>query len=77
MSMRSMKDAAGGERLGGMGGGDLEEAMWKRAEICDEKCDQGGFAVSISIMVQPTDHTSADLPCPVCLIPRFELRPLS
>lgn len=47
---------------GGSGGGDLEAAMWKSAEICDVKCDHGGFAESISSIVQPSDHTSAGLP---------------
>ena len=42
--------------------------MWKRAEICDEKCDHGGFAVSISSIVHPKDQTSAGRPWPVCRI---------
>lgn len=32
--MRRMNEAAAGERFGGSGGGDLEEAMWNSAEIC-------------------------------------------
>lgn len=83
--MRRMNEAAAGERFGGSGGGDLEEAMWNSAEICygateselalegrvmvsresracEVKCDQGGLAVSISTIVQPSDHTSAGRP---------------
>eukprot|EP00965_Chrysotila_dentata_P039313 1306879-Pleurochrysis_carterae.AAC.1 len=35
-----------------------------RAFACVEKCDHGGLAVSISRSVQPTDQTSAGMPCP-------------
>lgn len=35
---------------------------------CDENCDQGGFPVAISIIVQPTDQISAIRPWPVCFI---------
>ena len=42
--------------------------MWKRAEICEVKCDHGGLPVSISTSTQPTDQTSAGKEWPVCLI---------
>ena len=68
MKVRSRKSTAEGEMPGGSGGGALEEAMWKRAEICEVKCDHGGLPVSISTSTQPTDQTSAGKEWPVCLI---------
>ena len=53
----------------GSGGGPPACAIAKSAETCDPYfCDHGGFPVTISMTVQPTDHTSAALPAPVCLM---------
>jgi hypothetical protein len=33
----------------------LEEAMWKRAEICEVKCDHGGLPARVRVRVK-CDH---------------------
>ena len=47
LKVRSRKSTAEGEMPGGSGGGALEEAMWKRAEICEVKCDHGGLPARV------------------------------
>ena len=41
-----------GVRVRVSGGGALEEAMWKRAEICEVKCDHGGLPARVRVRVK-------------------------
>ena len=47
-----------------MGGGELEDAMWKRTETWSVNSWNGGLPVDISMTVQPTLHISACRPYP-------------
>ena len=46
----------------------MDTAIWKSADMCVVKLDQGGRPVAISMTVQPRLQMSACLPWPVCRI---------